>query len=71
MPHNIFLHSSLVLTRDIDNKNPAKIKEGIKYFSIESSITLFISFLISSSLICTYAHWNEFSEVSILYKFNK
>ena len=30
MPHNIYLHSALVLSRKIDRRNPAKIKEASK-----------------------------------------
>jgi natural resistance-associated macrophage protein len=55
MPHNIYLHSSLVLTRKIDNKDLNKVNEANIYNILESSISLFISFLISSAVIITFA----------------
>lgn len=54
MPHNLYLHSSLVLTRKIDSKNLNKVNEASIYNVIESSISLFISFLISSAVIITF-----------------
>lgn len=55
MPHNIYLHSSLVLTRKIDTKNLNKINEANIYNVLESSISLIISFIISSAVIITFA----------------
>lgn len=54
MPHNLYLHSSLVLTRKIDSKNLDKVNEANIYNVIESSISLFVSFLISSAVIITF-----------------
>lgn len=54
MPHNIYLHSSLVLTRKIDINNLNRINEANIYNTIESSISLFISFIISSAVIITF-----------------
>lgn len=54
MPHNLYLHSSLVLTRKIDYKNLDKVNEANIYNVIESSISLFVSFLISSAVIITF-----------------
>uniref|UniRef100_A0A672ZM50 Solute carrier family 11 member 2 n=1 Tax=Sphaeramia orbicularis TaxID=375764 RepID=A0A672ZM50_9TELE len=54
MPHNIYLHSALVksiysllLVPEVDRKNKKEVKEANKYFFIESSIALFVSFLIN------------------------
>jgi natural resistance-associated macrophage protein len=54
MPHNLYLHSSLVLTRKINSKNLDKVNEANIYNTIESAISLFISFLISSAVIITF-----------------
>ena len=54
MPHNLYLHSSLVLTRKIDSSNLDKVNEANIYNTIESAISLFISFLISSAVIITF-----------------
>ncbi|XP_034983651.1 natural resistance-associated macrophage protein 1 isoform X2 [Zootoca vivipara] len=47
MPHNIYLHSSLVKTRDIDRSDKKAVKEANMYFLVESTIALFVSFLIN------------------------
>ena len=55
MPHNLYLHSSLVLTRKIDHKDKNQVNDGIIYNSIESAFSLFISFIISTAVIATFA----------------
>ncbi|XP_045885275.1 natural resistance-associated macrophage protein 2-like isoform X1 [Micropterus dolomieu] len=55
MPHNIYLHSALVKSRDIDRKNKKEIKEANKYYFIESTIALFISFLINVFVVAVFA----------------
>ena len=58
MPHNLFLHSALVLSRKVDRNNPVKVKEANKYFSIEAGFSLFISFLINLSVVSTFAYYH-------------
>lgn len=55
MPHNLYLHSALVLTRKINYRNRSEIHEGNIYNAIESAISLFISFVISTCVIATFA----------------
>jgi natural resistance-associated macrophage protein 2 len=55
MPHNLYLHSSLVLTRRINHKNKNEVQDACIYNTIESSISLIISFIISTSVISTFA----------------
>uniref|UniRef100_A0A8C6V0J9 Solute carrier family 11 member 2 n=1 Tax=Neogobius melanostomus TaxID=47308 RepID=A0A8C6V0J9_9GOBI len=55
MPHNIYLHSALVKSRDVDRKNKKEVKEANKYFFIESSVALFISFLINVFVVAVFA----------------
>ncbi|XP_048840571.1 natural resistance-associated macrophage protein 2-like isoform X2 [Brienomyrus brachyistius] len=55
MPHNIYLHSALVKSREVDRANAKKVKEANKYFFIESSIALFISFLINVFVVAVFA----------------
>lgn len=55
MPHNIYLHSALVLSRTIDRKNSESVKEANMYYSIESSIALFVSFLINLFVMAVFA----------------
>lgn len=47
MPHNIFFHSTLVLSRNIDRTSEIEVKEANKYFAIESGLALFVSFILN------------------------
>ena len=58
MPHNLYLHSSLVQSRKIDRNDLHKIKEALLYFYLESGFSLFVSFLINLTVICTFAHFS-------------
>lgn len=55
MPHNIFLHSALVQTRQVDPTNARKVREANKYFAIESGGALFVSFLINLAVLGVFA----------------
>lgn len=55
MPHNIYLHSALVKSRDINRSNKKEVKEANKYYFIESSIALFVSFLINVFVVAVFA----------------
>ena len=59
MPHNLYLHSSLVLTRKINRKSKKEVKEANTYNAIESSISLFISFMISFAVVGTFAYYHD------------
>ncbi|CAI9291461.1 unnamed protein product [Lactuca saligna] len=50
MPHNLFLHSALVLTRKIPT-SVRGINDACRYFLIESGIALFVAFLINVSMV--------------------
>lgn len=55
MPHNIYLHSALVLSRDIDRKDKGAVREANMYYSIESAIALFVSFLVNLFIVTVFA----------------
>uniref|UniRef100_A0A673W6U0 Solute carrier family 11 member 2 n=1 Tax=Salmo trutta TaxID=8032 RepID=A0A673W6U0_SALTR len=55
MPHNIYLHSALVKSRQIDRSSKKELKEANKYFFIESTIALFLSFLINVFVVAVFA----------------
>ncbi|XP_063330388.1 natural resistance-associated macrophage protein 2-like isoform X1 [Pelmatolapia mariae] len=55
MPHNIYLHSALVKSREVDRRNKKEVKEANKYFFIESAIALFVSFLINVFVVAVFA----------------
>lgn len=51
MPHNLFLHSALVLSRKIP-RSVRGIKEACRFYMIESGFALMVAFLINVSVIC-------------------
>lgn len=55
MPHNIYLHSALVQSRDIDRRNVAKVAEANFYYKIESTIALAVSFAINVFVVGVFA----------------
>jgi len=55
MPHNLYLHSALVKSRDIDRTKKNEVKEANMYFFIEAAIALFISFLINIFVVSVFA----------------
>ena len=62
MPHNLFLHSALVLSRKIDRSNPDReraryrVKEALLYNQIESTAALTLSFVVNLFVVCAFAH---------------
>nr|XP_042698953.1 natural resistance-associated macrophage protein 1 isoform X2 [Chrysemys picta bellii] len=54
MPHNIYLHSSLVKTREVTRSQRQEVSEANKYFLIESCIALFVSFLINLFVMAVF-----------------
>ncbi|KAM6542867.1 hypothetical protein CsatB_007314 [Cannabis sativa] len=55
MPHNVFLHSALVQSRNVDPHKKSKVQEALNYYSIESSVALFISFMINLFVTSVFA----------------
>ncbi|XP_076063525.1 solute carrier family member malvolio isoform X2 [Oratosquilla oratoria] len=56
MPHNLYLHSALVKSRDVDRKNRDAVKEANLYYFIESAIALFVSLIINIFVVGVFAH---------------
>ena len=50
MPHNLYLHSAVVQTRDI-GEDVASKKEAIRYATIDSTVALFLAFLINGAIL--------------------
>jgi hypothetical protein len=42
-----FRYSALVLSRKIDNTDHGQVTEANKYYSVETTIALFVSFIIN------------------------
>ncbi|GMJ15190.1 natural resistance-associated macrophage protein 1 [Hibiscus trionum] len=50
MPHNLFLHSALVLSRKVPNSVPG-VNDACRFFLIESGFALFVAFLINVAVV--------------------
>ncbi|KAF8034238.1 hypothetical protein BT93_C0506 [Corymbia citriodora subsp. variegata] len=50
MPHNLFLHSALVLSRKVQ-RSVQGINDGCRFFLIESGLALFVAFLINVAVV--------------------
>nr|XP_033791761.1 natural resistance-associated macrophage protein 2 isoform X2 [Geotrypetes seraphini] len=55
MPHNMYLHSALVKSREVNRANKKEVREANKYFFIESSVALFVSFIINVFVVSVFA----------------
>lgn len=55
MPHNVFLHSALVQSREIDTKKKGQVQEAFNYYSIECSFALLVSFIINLFVTTVFA----------------
>lgn len=54
MPHNLYLHSAVVQTRDFD-RTPEGKREAIKYCNIDSAVALTIALLINAAILIVAA----------------
>lgn len=54
MPHNLYLHSAIVQTRNYDESNEGK-KEAIKFATIDSTVALFLAFFVNAAILITAA----------------
>ncbi|GAN10342.1 ferrous ion membrane transporter DMT1 [Mucor ambiguus] len=56
MPHNMFLHSALVMSRYLGTTpTENKKREANFYFAIESTVSLFVSYLINLAVVVVFA----------------
>ncbi|KAJ8313745.1 hypothetical protein KUTeg_008306 [Tegillarca granosa] len=67
MPHNIYLHSALVKSRDIDRGKKEEVKEANMYFFIEAAIALFVSFIINLFVTTVFAEGYFSSNDTVIY----
>lgn len=54
MPHNLYLHSSIVQTRDYTRDSAGK-REAIKFATLDSTISLFLAFFINAAILIVAA----------------
>lgn len=58
MPHNIYLHSSLVLAdpeRKVDKRDDYELRKAMTYYWIETGLSLLLSIFISLAIIVVFA----------------
>eukprot|EP00301_Raphidiophrys_heterophryoidea_P002185 c11023_g1_i2.p1 GENE.c11023_g1_i2~~c11023_g1_i2.p1 ORF type:complete len:341 (+),score=94.82 c11023_g1_i2:556-1578(+) len=55
MTHNLFLHSHLVQTRNVERGNKEKLDEALSFFSLEFAVSMVIAFLINMSILIVFA----------------
>ena len=55
MPHNLYLHSGLVLSRKLDRSDSTAVAEANAYNLIESSAALLCSFFINLAVVAAFA----------------
>ena len=66
MPHNLYLHSSLVQTRNFD-RTPEGKREAIKFATIDSTSALMFALFINAAILITAAaafHWSGHGNVA-------
>ena len=60
MPHNLYLHSSIVQTRNYEKSSEGK-KQAVKYATIDSTISLLLAFFINAAILILAASAFHFS----------
>jgi manganese transport protein len=66
MPHNLYLHSSIVQTRKYD-QTPAGKRDAIRFGTIDSSVALMFALFINAAILIVAAasfHWSGHQEVA-------
>ena len=66
MPHNLYLHSSIVQTRNFERTDEGK-KEAIKFATIDSTVSLLLAFFINAAILILAAsafHYNGQKDVA-------
>lgn len=67
MPHNIYLHSALVKSREVDRSKPRLVREANFYFLLEAAIALGVSFVINLFVVSVFAegfHGKTYQELN-------
>lgn len=73
MPHNLYLHSSIVQTRNYNRDTEGK-KMAIKFATIDSTVSLFLAFFVNASILIVAAatfHTSGNQEVADIFDAHK
>jgi manganese transport protein len=66
MPHNLYLHSSIVQTRDYE-RTPEGRREAVKFATLDSTFALLMAFFINGAILVLAAatfHWSGHRDVA-------
>ena len=66
MPHNLYLHSSIVQTRSFE-RTPEGKREAVKFATIDSTVALMFALFINAAILILSAsafHWNGHQDVA-------
>ena len=66
MPHNLYLHSSIIQTRKFD-PTPAGKREAIKFGTLDSTVALMLALFINAAILVLAAaafHWSGHADVA-------
>jgi manganese transport protein len=66
MPHNLYLHSSIVQTRKFEQNTEGK-REAIKFATIDSTVALMFALLVNAAILILAAaafHWSGHQDVA-------
>ena len=66
MPHNLYLHSAIIQTRDVENRPETK-REAIRFGTIDSTIALSLALFINAAILILSAatfHFSGYQEVA-------
>jgi manganese transport protein len=72
MPHNLYLHSSIVQSRDFDRHDDAQVKSAVRFATWDSNIQLSAAFVVNALLLILgasmfYGHGEGLGTFSSLY----
>lgn len=73
MPHNLYLHSAVVQTRNYDESEEGK-KEAVKFATIDSTVALSLALFVNAAILIVsaatfyYKGYNDVAEIEEAYK---
>lgn len=72
MPHNLYLHSSIVQSRQYDREDKTELKEAIRFAKWDSNIQLFFAFIVNCLLLTLgatlfFGHGDSLTTLGSLY----
>ena len=56
MPHNLYLHSALVKSRNVDRKKNEAVRQANMYYFVEAAIALLVCYTLDSHSYYAYIH---------------